>query len=310
MFRVLGWVASLAILAGVVVAMRARWSEVETAGGLPGVTPVAAAVAMNVVGNLVLAHTWREIVAVVGPRIGLRAAMWAWSVSQLARFTLSTAQAGARIVMARRYGLTTAVAASTAVVELAWFSAVDAVLVFVTLPWWLPVTDGWEWVAAVGALPAAVLLVGLVRPGLLLRLAAWGLRLPGVRRLRGGSLAERVDDVQVAAATSARITGYFLVNFALRLAAFVAVMQGTVGRVGGLLGLAVGAFVFGQFVGRIAVFSPGGIGPREGATALVLAPAIGPGPALVVVTAVRLAEIVAELLSLAIARVVRPPVGP
>lgn len=288
------------------LAIRSRWSDVESAGGLPGVVPVAAAVALNIVGNLILAYTWREIVAVVGPRIAFRSAMWVWSVSQLARFTLSTAQAGARAVMARRYGITTAVAGSTAVVELAWFSAVDAILVFATLPLWLQVAEGWAWVAVVGALPAAVLVTGMIRPALLLRMAAWALRLPGVRRIRGGTLAERIDEVQVASGTSVRITVYFLANFALRLAAFLVMVAGTVGSLTGVLGLAIGAFVFGQFVGRIAVFSPGGIGPREGATALVLAPTIGAGPALVVVTAIRLAEIVAELLSLALARAVKP----
>ncbi|MBW3561821.1 MAG: flippase-like domain-containing protein [Actinobacteria bacterium] len=288
------------------LAIRGRWSDVESAGGLPGVVPVAVAVALNIVGNLILAYTWREIVAVVGPRIAFRSAMWVWSVSQLARFTLSTAQAGARAVMARRYGITTAVAGSTAVVELAWFSAVDAVLVFVTLPLWLQVAEGWGWVAAVGALPAVVLVMGMVRPTLLLRMAAWALRLPGVRRIRGGTLAERVDEVEVASGTSVRITVYFLANFGLRLAAFLVMVAGTVGSLTGVFGLAVGAFVFGQFVGRIAVFSPGGIGPREGATALVLAPTIGAGPALVVVTAIRLAEIVAELVSLALARAVKP----
>lgn len=295
---------------GVILAIQARWSDVEEAGGLPGAAPVAAAVGLNVVGNLVLAYTWREIVAVVGPRIAFRSAMWVWSVSQLARFTLSTAQAGARAVMARRYGITTAVAGSTAVVELAWFSAVDAVLVFATLPLWLQVAQGWGWVAAVGALPAAVLVVGMVRPDLLLRMAAWALRLPGVRRIRGGTLAERVDEVQVSAGTSVRITAYFLGNFGLRLVAFLVVVAGTIGDLSGVLGIAIGAFVFGQFVGRIAVFSPGGIGPREGATALVLAPAIGAGPALVAVTAVRLAEIAAELLSLGLARAARPSTDP
>lgn len=290
--------------------VRARWSDVAEAGGLPGIVPMVVAVALNIAGNALLAYTWREIVFVVGPRLPYRSAVWVWSSSQLARFALSTAQAGARAVMAARYGVTTNVAASTAVVELAWFSAMDGVLLFVTLPWWLPIAEGWRWVAAIGALPAAVVVVGIVRPDLLLRLAAWGLRLPGIRRLRGGTLADAVERVEVAPATSARITGYFLVNFVLRATAFCVVVAATTGHIFDILLFVVGASVFGQFIGRIAVFSPGGIGPREGATAFVLAPVIGAGPALIAVAAVRLAEVAAELTFLGVARAVRHPPEP
>lgn len=306
----LGWVASAAILGAVVLAVRARWSDVSEAGGLPGVLPMIAAVVLNIGGNALLAYTWREIVAVVGPRLPFRSAMWVWASSQLARFALSTAQAGARAVMAGRYGVTTTAAAATAVVELAWFSAMDGVLLFVTLPWWMPVAQGWDWVAAIGALPALVVVLGIVRPALLLRLAAWGLRLPGVRRLRGGALAEAVHRVDVTSATSARITGYFLVNFVIRASAFCVVVAATTGHVMDILLLVVGASVFGQFIGRIAVFSPGGIGPREGATAFVLAPTIGAGPALIAVAAIRLAEVVAELIFLGFARTFRHPPVP
>lgn len=294
----------------VVLTVRARWSDVAEAGGLPGIPPMAVAVGLNVLGNALLTYTWREIVAVVGPRLPYRSAMWVWSSSQLARFALSTAQAGARAVMAARYGVTTNVAAATAVVELAWFSAMDGVLLFLTLPWWLTVAAGWRWVAVLAVLPAVVVVAGIVRPDLLLRLAAWGLRLPVIRRLRGGTLADAVDRVEVTSVTSARITGYFLVNFVLRAGAFCVVVAATIGHISDILLFVVGASVFGQFVGRIAVFSPGGIGPREGATAFVLAPVIGAGPALIAVAAVRLAEVAAELLFLGLARAARHPPQP
>lgn len=268
---------------------------------------MAIAVSLNIVGNAVLTYAWREIVAVVGPRVPYRSAMWIWSSSQLARFAVSTAQAGARAVMASRYGVTAVAATATAVVELAWFSAFDGILLFVTLPWWLQVAEGWHWVAAVGAAPAIVVIVGIVRPDLLLRLAAWGLRLPGIRRVAGGNLAGSVEQVHVTPGISARITGYYLVNFLLRASAFAAVVAGTTGHILDILLFVVGASVFGQFIGRIAFFSPGGIGPREGATAFVLAPVIGAGPALIVVAAIRLAEVVAELIFLGVARAVREP---
>ncbi|MDP8970702.1 MAG: hypothetical protein M3N52_09475, partial [Actinomycetota bacterium] len=125
-------------------------------------------------------------------------------------------------------------------------------------------------------------------------------------RLTGGRLVGAVAKVRMGRGDAARLTLWYAANTGLRLVAFL-LLFAAVGGSPTADGLrAVGAWALGQLVGRLAVFAPGGLGPREGATALTVFPAIGGGPALVLVAATRLAEIVAEGLFVAAARAARP----
>lgn len=308
--RVLGWLASVMILAATAVLLRERFTDVADAGGLPGVLPSGAAIGLFVLANAVLADTWRRMVAVAGPRLPWGTAAWIWSVSQLARYAIGAAQVGGRAVMARRHGLTGTTGAVTALVEIGWQTSITAALSLLTLSYWLPGAADLTWLAWVGVLPVLVLLWGLLAPRSLLSNLAALLQLGPLRSLVGARVGAAADAVSLRRADAAELTARFLANTVLRLVAFV----GLYAAVGGALSvegvlLAVGASAVGQLVGRLAVFAPGGIGPREGATALVVAPAIGGGPALVLVAATRLLEVVAELLFFGIARITRPPAG-
>lgn len=309
LFRLAGWVVSLAVVALAAAVLRDRWESLGGLEGLPGLAPSAAAAALLLVANAVLAGTWREVVALAGPRLRPTAAAWVWAVSQLARYTVGAAQVGGRAVAGRRYGLSAAAGAVTTLVEVGWQMSLTALLALVTLPWWLPVSNDLTWLAAVGVLPAAVLLVGLVTPRWLLASVARVLSAPGLSRLVGERLLDVARTVRVSRGQGARITALFAVNTALRVAAFLVVFV----AVGGELGHtahAVGAYAAGQLVGRVAVFAPGGIGPQEGVTALVLAPVLGGGAAVVVVAATRVLELLAELAFLGLARLARPAATP
>lgn len=302
-----GWVvtAGLAVLGGVVLA--GRWDGVRAAGGLPGVAPSAAAAGLYLVANALLAWTWQHVVLLAGARIGYRPAAWVWASSQLARYAVGAAQVGGRAVAGRRYGLPAVAGAVTTVVEVAWQTSLTAAVVLATLPWWLPGAGDLRWLAAVGVVPVAVLVAGLLHPQGLVRAVAALLSRPPLRRLAGGRLPEAARALRLSRTDAARVTVLFAANTALRLAGFLVVFA----AVGGDLATgwlhAIGAYAVGQLVGRLAVFAPGGLGPREGATALALIPAIGAGPAVVLVAATRLLELVAELAFFAVARGLRPP---
>lgn len=305
LLRLAGWAVSLALVALAGGVLWDRWESLGGLEGLPGIGPSAAAAAVLLVANAVLAGTWREVVALAGPRLRLSAAAWVWAASQLARYTVGAAQVGGRAVAGRRYGLSAAAGAVTTLVEVGWQTSLTALLVLATLPWWLPVSGELTWLAAVGLAPAAVLAVGLVAPGRLLSAVAWGLSAPGLRRLVGARLLDVARTVRLSRGDAARITALFAANTALRLVAFLLVFA----AVGGDLAHAahaVGAYAAGQLVGRVAVFAPGGIGPQEGVTALVLVPVLGGGAAVVVVAAVRVLEVVAELAFLGLTRLARP----
>ncbi len=302
------------------LALRGRVAAVGGLPGfLPGVVPFAAAVALNTLANGVVVTAWRAALAAAGTPLEARAAARVWSVSQLARYTVGAAQIGGREVAGRRCGLPAWAGATTALVEICWSGAVTAAIALATAPWWLPGAAGLAWLAWAAALPVAVLLVGLARPDLPPRLAAAVLgRLrraapttgqPQLEQLRRATpttgqpqleqlprAAPTTGQPQLGRAAAARITGLYLLNSVLRVSAFLALFAAVGGTLPGEGLRAAGALALGQLVGWLAVFAPGGLGPREGATALAAAPATGPTAALVLVAATRLAELAAEAL--------------
>lgn len=296
MRRALAWAVSALILVAVALALRGRFEGVAAAGGLPGFAPSALAVVANLAGNAVLVQAWRQVLRTAGVELGWRPAAWVWAASQLARYTIGAAQVGGRAVAGRRYGVTATAGAVTTLVEVGWATSITAVLALATLPAWLPGAGRVDWLAAVAAAPALALVVGLVAPQALLRLVARAV--PGA--------AARIDRVGLDRATAARITAFYTANAALRLAAFLVL----VAAIGGTAGArAVGAYALGQLAGRLAVFAPGGIGPREGVTALVLAPVLGGSATVVLVAAARLLEMLAEAAFALVARAGRPRCG-
>lgn len=303
--RALGWAASVAILAATALLLRERMGAVGDAGGLPGVIPSSVAVVTYVIANVLLADTWWRVVTLAGSSIGRGDAIWVWAVSQLARYTVGAAQVGGRAVIGRRYGLSAAAGAVTALVEIGWQTAITALLVLVTLPWWLPGSGDLQWLAVVGVVPAGALVAGLVAPRALLRLVASVLGIGPLARLAGGRAVDIADRVRIDRGDAATFTLRFALNTALRLVAFGALFAAVGGDLATTGLLALGAYAAGQLVGRLAVFAPGGIGPREGVTALLLAPALGGGPALLLVAATRLLEVVGEVAFFGIARFVR-----
>jgi glycosyltransferase 2 family protein len=301
-----GWAASAAILVACGLTLRGRMTMIDVGSGRPGIVSVSGAVTANAAANSLIVVAWRGVLHAAGAGISARAAAWVWSVSQLARYTVGAAQVGGRAVVGRRYGLSATAGAATTLVEVAWQVAITATLVLATAPWWLPGASGLAWFAWIGALPAVVLAAGLAQPELLLRTTAAVLGWGPMKRFAGWRVAEVLDRVRLRRVDAARITVLYALNSGLRLAAFLTLFV----AVGGSLpasGLrAVGAYALGQLVGRLAVFVPGGLGPREGATALIVAPAIGGGPALVLVASVRLAELLGETLFAGLACLVRP----
>lgn len=301
----LGWLAGLALFGVAVLALRDQWRGVGEAGGLPDLRACALVVLSFLLANALLAVTWRVVLAVAGGRIALRAAVWVWAASQLARYSVGAAQVAGRAVLGRRHGLTLTAGGVTTLVEIAWQTSITALVVLATLPWWLDVAASLRWLAWAGLLPAVVLLLGLAAPARLLALlgavAAWR----PVARVTGERLAA-VGDVALTRVEALRITLLYAANSALRLAGVLVLFDAVGGDVDADWLLVIGAASLGQLVGRLAVFSPGGLGPREGATALALAPAIGGGPAVVLVAATRLIEAVAELLFLGVAFLLRP----
>mgnify|MGYP006174225923 CR=1 FL=1 len=65
-----------------------------------------------------------------------------------------------------------------------------------------------------------------------------------------------LDDVELSRRQAGRLTLLFLANTGVRFTAFAMVLAAVGGAVPGDLPRAAGAYVLGQFVGRLAVFAP------------------------------------------------------
>jgi hypothetical protein len=246
---------------------------------------------------------WRRQVALSGVRAPDRwPTIAVWSVSQLSRLVFSGAPVGARAALAHRHGVRPAVGAWTTVLETVWTISISPFVVFATLPAWGQHVEGWRVLSIVALAPGALLLWVVARPVRALTWIAHVLRrVPGLRRLVPDDIETLAVDLRPREALG--LLGRYLLNYLLRTLAFVVLLGGMTHLSPGLVFTAVGAHALGRLVGALALFAPGGIGPREGATALVLAPLIG-SAALILVAAARLAELVAEALLLLVSRVV------
>lgn len=291
----------LAVVA-VALAVRDRVGGAAAAGALPAAPAMAAATALHIVANLVLVEAWRGIVGLVGPRLPYGVAAWVWGASQLARYAVGGAQVGSRALVGRRHDLSGAVGAVTTLVEVVWQIAIAGAIVLATLPWWAG--HGFDALAWLAAAPVLGLVAALAAPQTVLRPAAATLR-------RVPVVGRRVPppDAPALAAVTRRAVAVFtalqLLNTSLRLIALLVLFAAVGGDLSADGARAVGADAVGQFAGRVVVVAPGGVGPREGATGLLLAPVLGTAGAIVLVAAARLVEILAELLFLGAARALR-----
>lgn len=305
--RLLIWTLALGPLVLVALAIRSRWDDVGGVSGLPGVWPVVASVALNVAGNVTLAMAWRRQVALAGVSApGRWPTLAVWSSSQLSRMLFPGAPVGARAVLAHEHGVRRAVGAWTTLLELVWTLSISPFVVLATLPAWAAYAEGWRVFGIAAVVPAGVLLWVVARPVRALGWVARVLRrLPVLRRM----VPDDIESVAVdlGPRDAAGLFGRYLANYVIRMLAFLVLLAGMADLTTSLLVTAIGANALGRFVGTIALFAPGGIGPREGVIALVLAPLLGSG-VLVLVAVARLSELVAEAIVLVVARLgVRSP---
>lgn len=297
--RVAGALAVLACLAVAIVVVRDQWGEVRAARTFPAWWAIVVALLAHAVADGVLVQVWRRVLATARIALPYGNAAWVWSVGQLTRYAfVSGVQVGGRAVAGRPYGVPLVAGATSTVVEIAWQTSLTATIALGTAPWVLRAAGQLSWLGWVAVVPAVALVALHVAPTPIL--GAVG---RVVRRVRPG-FGEAVAKVQLGRRDAVAISGWFALNTALRLTAFLVLFGSLGGSLGADAALAAGAWALGQLAGRIAVFAPGGIGPQEGVTALILGPTLGPA-ALVLVGVMRITEILAELAFLGLGRMLR-----
>jgi dolichol-phosphate mannosyltransferase len=144
---------------------------------------------------------------------------------------------------------------------------------------------------------ACGLAAGLGAAAIALRPAFLGDRLAGLLARRGVAVAGPLPGRTLAAMVAVNVGGWAATG--LGASVLAAALLGSARAPGGLTLL--GALALAWVVGVLVPLLPGGLGPREAALTVALAPAIGPGRAAVLALALRVVSVAGEVLAVALA---------
>jgi glycosyltransferase 2 family protein len=270
-----------------------QWPQVHAALGQLDGWDVAGAAVSAIAGLGCMMLAWRALLADLGSRLPLPAAIRVMFVGQLGKYVPGAVWAvAAQVELARDYAVPRRRSATASLVSMAVTLVVGLVAAGVTLPLVSAhaVRQYW-WVLAVTPLVAVCLYPPLIKFGLdrVLRV----LRRPPLEGSVGRGGMTRALGWTTLGWLCYGAHAWFLISvFA--------------GKTGHTFALSLGAYALAWAVGFLIIFFPGGIGPREVALIAVLAPVMPSASALVVALASRVVMTVGDLAwagaGLAIAR--------
>lgn len=231
---------------------------------------------------------WRSLLAGFGAPLPVPATTRIMFLGQLGKYVPGSVWALlGQVELARPYGVPRVASGGATLLAMATTVATGCVTAAVTLP--LTSADaarGYWW-----ALALAPVLLACLHP----RVVTWGLNLV-LRIVRRPPLATTLGLAPMSKAVAWTLAGWAL--FGLHVWLLLP---------SGSPMLASGAYALAYVVGFLVIFAPGGLGAREAALTLALAPAISPAEALLVALASRAVLTVADLLWAGAGSLIRPP---
>ncbi|MCM3884231.1 lysylphosphatidylglycerol synthase transmembrane domain-containing protein [Frankia sp. R82] len=279
-------VVALGLLA---VALVGQWHDVRDSFALLTVGGVVSSGLLTIVAVGTTVLSWRALLAGLGAKLPLRAAVRIFFVGQIGKYIPGSVwPVLAQMELSRDYGVSRPKAASASLVVLALAVPSGGLAAAVTLPFVSADALAQYWWALVAVPVFAVLLY----PPVLSRLLARAFRL-----LRRPGL-----DVPLTLRPVAAGAGWLLLSFVwYGLATWLLVRDLDPG-IGGvrLIVLSLGAYALAWTAGFLVLVLPAGAGVREAVLVLALAPAIASGPATVVALVARLLATIADLVWAAI----------
>src|SRR5690348_108393 len=225
---------------------------------------------------------WRALLADLGSRLRLPAAIRVMFVGQLGKYVPGAVWAvAAQVELARDYAVPRRRSATASLVSMAVTLVVGLVAVGVTGPWVSAhaVRQYW-WVLAVTPLVVVCLYPPVIKFGLDRVL----------RVLRRAPLEGSVGRGGMARALAWTTLGWLC--YGAHAWFLISVFAGKSGHT---FALSLGAYALAWAVGFLIIFFPGGIGPREVALIAVLAPVMSSASALVVALASRVVMTIGDL---------------
>ena len=229
---------------------------------------IAASVLVVFAGYAVLIEAWRRVVLSMGERLGFGSAARIWFLASLGKYVPGKvwAVAGAA-VLAQRAGVDPSVAVAAALVLQALALASGAAVVALTA------REAFQ-AAGPGMVPLAAAVVLLSFAGIA-ALASQPV-LDRVNRLLPSSIPplRAIPPTKLVVAFAANLLAWCAYGVAL-----LCLARGLLPGVALSLPQAIGVFTCSYLVGFLALFAPGGLGPRESVFLLMLAGNIGLKPA-------------------------------
>ena len=276
---ILGAAGGIAFL---VYVARPHWAGVRDAGRDLDPAWLAAAVVALAAHLAISFAIWRMCLSVTGAVVDSRRAADTWIPSLLARYVPGRVWShGVRMMLARRAGI--ALPEVTAAVGWEILLAIMAASLVA-----LVALAGTAIDARVRAAVAA-LAVGTVVTLVALQVVA--ARAGGSRMLRRLHLHRSVPFAMLVRLAAAHLAGWAIYGFAHWALARAIAPDATAE-----FGLVTGGVALAWLGGYIAVFTPAGLGVREGLLALLLAPVLGAGPVVLLAALSRIATIGLEIV--------------
>jgi glycosyltransferase 2 family protein len=250
--------------------------------------PVIAAVSAAIAGLGCLMLAWRAVLRDLGSPLPLRAVYRIYFIGQLGKYVPGALWAtAAQVELARGYAVPRKRSASAAVISMLVTLATGLLVAAVALPLSSGHAARVYWWALVLAPPALICL----SPAVTGRALNWALRLA-----KRPPLERPISRAGMARAVAWSLLGW--VFFSVHMWLLVADLTG---RGVSVLPIAAGAYALAWCVGFILIPFPGGVGPRELAIIVALAPVMPRGSAIVVAVVSRLVLTAADLLWAAVA---------
>jgi len=278
-WRIIQFLAGAVLVALAIGSIAANWQRLRAQHVEWRLSPALILMSVLVVfaSYAVLIEAWRRVVLSMGERLRFAAAVRIWFLASLGKYIPGKvwSVAGAA-VLARRAGVDASVAVAAAMVLQALALASGATAVALTAE---------DALQALGpaAVPVAAALLGLSAAGLAV--------------LSSQSLLDRIGRLLPSSFPRLRAVGLhmLLLAFAANLLAWglyglalLLLARGVLPGISLSLPQAIGVFTASYLAGFIALFAPGGLGPRESVFLLMLAPDIGLKPAAALALASRL----------------------
>lgn len=265
-----------------------QWSAITNALSQISAGSLVGALAAGLAGLGCWMLGWRALLAGFGAPLPIRACIRIMFLGQLGKYVPGSVWAlVGQVELARPYGVPRVASGSATIMAMATTVATGCVTAAVALPltsedaartyWW--------------ALALAPVMLACLHP----KIVTWALNLV-LRLVRRPQLEKPVG----LGAMSLAVTWTFLGWACFGLHIWLLMPDGSPM-------LAAGAYGLAYVVGFLVIFAPGGLGAREAALVLALAPALNRPQALVVALASRAVLTLADLIWAAAGNLQRPP---